>query len=99
MVNVATATATMPGQQNTVRYGDKAREIGPERASYMGVDLGQYLDFATIQKAVQAAVAALPEADRPANDAEWSCTIIVHPGSATGSAFIMQPNPYKTWGW
>jgi hypothetical protein len=98
-MNMQGATGTMPGQQNQVSYGDAAREIGPERASYMGVDLGKYIDFAAIDAAVKAAVDALPPEDRPANGAEWSATIIVHPGSATGSAFIMQPNPYNTWRW
>lgn len=89
----------MPGQSNTVSYGDGAKEIGPESAAYMGVDLGANLDFAAIAKLVQAALAKLPAGDRPSNDGEWSCTIVVHPQSSTGSAFILQPNPYRTWRW
>lgn len=89
----------MPGQQNTVDYGGKPKEIGPESAAYMGVDLGQHLDFGAIAKLVAAAIAKLPPGDRPDGDPEWSCTIVVHPQSETGSAFILQPNPYKTWRW
>lgn len=90
---------TMPGQSNTVDYGDKPKAIGDGSAAYMGVDLGQHLDFGAIAKLVQAALAKMPANDRPDGDPEWSCTIVVHPQSMTGSAFILQPNPYRTWRW
>lgn len=90
---------TMPGQSNTVDYGGKPKEIGDGSAAYMGVDLGQHLDFGAIAKLVQAALAKMPANDRPDGDPEWSCTIVVHPQSMTGSAFILQPNPYRTWRW
>ena len=88
---------TMPGQSNTVDYGGGAKEIGPESAAYMGVDLGQFIDFNAIAAAVKAAVEKLPPGDRPSGGPDWSATIVIHPQSGTGSAFILQPNPLISW--
>jgi len=84
------------GNLSTGMLGGQQMEDG--NMMYHGMDIGAYVDFAAINKIIQEALKKIPPGMMPPGGEEMSATVVVH-GAGMGSAWIMSPNPYKTWRW
>ena len=87
------------GNMSTGELGGKMNTEGSKGSMmYQGMDIGAYVDFAAIYKLLQEALAKVPAGQMPQGASDWAATVVLH-GPEMGSAWIMQHNPYKTWGW
>ena len=89
------------GNMSTGMLGGNMNGMQEGNMRYEGMDIGAYLgpeSFKAINEIIMQAMARIPSGQIPAGGQEWSATVVLHP-SGTGTAWIMSPNPYKTWRW